>query len=342
MDDKDFDQLIDVPDTPDRLSARLRSHTSGKECISSRVGCLHNSGSLNRGRQDLQKDEVRVVDRTGPSRRPFIRPPKRIGNANESVECSNTFVLSPSHNPCNSQGHSRRIKTDRNSDHDHRRISSASYDILPGKELRSAAAYEDGAAMRSNAGNVVHETTFPFRESKQFGDKCRKAEGEANGDYSHHPSNLFQRIIANPVKGKEKVGESICRGNGSAMGHGKESNLPSVSLNINNERKSPKRFLEPHDVSSPRAVKQRRLVRNGCISPHNIATKTIQLAGENNNNLKNFGTLVLDEVSRSSQSRPEEKELTRDGNGSRDKGKGILHLCSSRDHGARSINSSTR
>ncbi|KAJ4722924.1 E3 ubiquitin-protein ligase SDIR1 [Melia azedarach] len=101
----------------------------------------------------------------------------------------------------------------------------------------------------------------------------REGQIAANGNSSHWPAH-FPKMSGNSSKGKEKMGECMDKVADSFVGHGKGVDLSGGSHHNNEEHMS----ASHHSVLSPRMNRQRRLVRNGCISPHNIEIRAKQLS----------------------------------------------------------------
>lgn len=142
-----------------------------------------------------------------------------------------------------------------------------------------------------------------------------KVEGSSNRESEKldmdKSDSRSSNILGKPNKGKDKVGEN--KSQGSAIGCRENVDLSSSSKH---------RSEHPCSISSP----SKRLVRNGFISPHNIAIRAKESAKESSEEPKKGqpGEMLDGLVN----------GVVTDKNGDKSKGKGILmHPCSSEGHG---------
>lgn len=303
MDDMDIDHVQEVPDTPDRLTSRHMNPNN----LSPSAGLVEIPDSADRCSHHWPRDGGKIANGTGQNRRPYIRPPKRIGSG--SVNCSNPIVISPSDNSCTPHNShlSGKLKIDRSSD-------------------------IDGTG---GISSVFSNKSFDCPEKGASIDFTGR-----NREDSYYPQKSVQALNKSS-KGKEKAIGSTS--NCSSMLCGKEADFSSVSLD-----ESPEKLPHlPNSVSSPRLSGQRtgqkRLVRNGRISPHIVEPKDKELAVKHSSGSTRLCEM-RNEVSNGSPSCAQLDKIVADPeNHDRNKGKGILlHPCSSKEQKTNLFNAPTR
>lgn len=300
MDDLDMDQVIEVPDTPDRLTSRRRNLNN----LSPLAGLVEIPDSADQGSHHRPRDRGKMTSGIGQSRRPYIRPPKRIGNG--SANFSNPIVVSPSENSCALNSHlPKKDKIDRSFENEQDRTSG-------------------DLDMDGNGGSSCMSSHKSFHCPEKGVTINMK---DRNGEDSCYLLKSVQALDKSS-KGKEKASGSTSKDTCSSILHGKETGLPSVSIDESTKKLS----LLSHNVSSPRLAGQKRLVRNGCISPHNTALKEKHLAIKSSSSSSRLSHMSS-EVSGSSPSCSQlDKIVAEAENRDRHKGKGILlHPCTSKE-----------
>lgn len=316
--DADVHRAAEVPDTPDRLAARR-----GKRGIEARVNSLVLGSSNQKSPNWLGGGGGgRAANGTNRDPRLQIGPPKRVLSAVEFGRRGDSVGDSSSDDPSASQHRLFRRAAGNGHVRPESRQSSGAENAERGKGAliggpRSFAYAEKGAALnaiRRNGHNGVLKSAEPFGDSEGFlADGFRRIEMKTDHERSYPCSDSFQ-TLNRFSKGKEKLDESACKYSGSIMFGEKSIDVPR-DLHEKSSKHVPQ---SPKSVSSPRHVGQKRLVRNGCISPLNIATKEKELAEKESSNAE---------------------DSTRD----RNKGKGILmHPCTSEKQEAKLLDISTR
>lgn len=286
MEDMDIDRIVDIPDTPDRSAARHSSTRDfvGKESKLSVAGRVRNPDFVDEGCLNHPRGKGRLVNENGHNRRLHIHHLKNSSNTNKVEQSSNSIAFPPLENPHASHNASlfRRSAIDKNSRHDARN-SFGSQHMDKGKLTCSkfpskSSAFREGHVSldlpKQNGHAQRLEMAFPHGKMKDHSAKeMREGQIAANGNSSHWPAH-FPKMSGNSSKGKEKMGECMDKVADSFVGHGKGVDLSGGSHHNNEEHMS----ASHHSVLSPRMNRQRRLVRNGCISPHNIEIRAKQLS----------------------------------------------------------------
>ena len=97
MEDMDIDSLVDIPDTPDRLSSRKmnRGDCIEKESNLSVAGHVGGSNTVGEGSLDRIQGRGKLVAENGHNRNHYIHPQKLSDSVDESERWKNTIVLSP-------------------------------------------------------------------------------------------------------------------------------------------------------------------------------------------------------------------------------------------------------
>ncbi|XP_022722767.1 uncharacterized protein LOC111279951 [Durio zibethinus] len=336
MEDMDIDSVEDIPDTPDRFSVQRmnRGDCVEKESNLSVAGHVEGSNTAGEGSLDGLRGRGRLVVKNGYNRKHYIHPRKLSGSVDE-IECQkNTIVLSPLENAeqnaplfrKTAMGRSRNSIREQCMDN-----GKAPCCKLPSK---SSGFHEDHAILdltEQNMYNQIPERAFPQGGSKNRVAEVRK-EGQVprnGGSYFFNSSNNSTTSRSN-CKGKEKIDDVGFKSVGSVLGHGKGVVLSHGSP-LRMEKQLP---ASHHSVASPRAVGKKRLVRNGCISPHNIAIRAKQLNEQYQNSFKaeqNFGNVLSNgPCMRDSEIIAEDND-----NG---KGKGVVHPHASKEPNINFIN----
>ncbi|KAL2242556.1 UNVERIFIED_CONTAM: hypothetical protein Sindi_0373600 [Sesamum indicum] len=271
MDQMDIDHTVDVPDTPDRLAARgineRNSFTEENHCSSvpchSRQQKIFDEGS---------KDQPMVID--SGSRRHCRRPPKCMSSSSNSQHPINStaFSLGSSSSSRNALLF-RKGATEKNPSYQSHDSAQHLRTAIPSCISKSSSSQDDSFTdlPEKNLRRPVTIKVSPSRIPGNSHAEFRKLSGLVNGTSSSHGQRDFMTASHGASEGTDSVSRV---GSNIASGEGVES-----AGNIQNKHNG---FLSFDPIASPRINKQKRLVRNGCISPNNIA-KAKQLAGKDAN-----------------------------------------------------------
>ncbi|GLT72920.1 hypothetical protein SLA2020_448150 [Shorea laevis] len=260
MEEMDIDEVVDVPDTPDRLAAR---HIIGKECVGrernlSLAASLRNPDFVDGKCMDGLRGRGRLVNDNGQNRRLVIRSRKNLSN-DEPKGWGNSLLPSPPENSDASQNA-----------HLFRRP-------VKDKSFIHKTRHSIGTENMDKGKGIC--TKFPSKSSGCEEGTAFSDLTEQNG-HTQKPKTVFphdaysSKASSNAYKGKEKLEDNASKGPELAVAHGKGANM-----SIDSQHKTEKQMSKPvQSLTLPRVSGQKRLVRNGCISPHNIATRAKQLA----------------------------------------------------------------
>ncbi|XP_059651927.1 uncharacterized protein LOC132299382 [Cornus florida] len=273
MDYMDLDEVIDVPDTPDRLAAQ---NTNGRGCIEREnnlpaVGYSKDTDFFYEGVRNRPRDRSKHVIGNGRSRSLSLRPSKNLSISEKSKYDSNSTVSGLGNSSSFENTHLfRRISGDKAPKYE-KKNSVHSQHMEKGKALftsQTSACQEDNTVVdltEQNRNARVFEKAFPRGAlGNSQTEKIREESITINDTTSFCGMENSLKPSGNNFKGKEKVEDK--RKGVSGLGRGKGIDFfgdcqpiagmtMSTSLNSN---------------TSPRVTGQKRLVRNGCISPHNI------------------------------------------------------------------------
>ncbi|KAL5851577.1 hypothetical protein ACOSQ3_006695 [Xanthoceras sorbifolium] len=340
MEDMDIDHVVDIPDTPDRPVAR---HINAGDCVGKQSKLLvtgHSENSDFKDKEYLHQARCRrqLVGENGHNGRRHMRPRKNPSSIDKIEHFSDAIALSPVDTPYTSQNASlfRRTATDKNSKHETRYSIGAqnmdkekqNFSQFPSK---SSTLRKDNAVIdkiEHNGHERLPEMAFPDEKLKDFPAIIGKGQIAANGCSSlHWPSNSSKPSIKSS-KGKEKIEDNKNKAVDSIIDSGKGIDLSSGSQQ-NHEKLTSASY---HSVS-PRVTGQKRLVRNGCISPYNIESRAKQLAER----AQNCSNDVEQNPSRDMVSlRPcmiDVSDIVAEDN-KHDRGKGVtIRSCTSKEHG---------
>ncbi|XP_022974880.1 uncharacterized protein LOC111473651 [Cucurbita maxima] len=260
MKEMETEWIMDVPDTPDRLAAR---QINGRQFIQTEGGsslsnCLRKPDFMMEKGMNGMKGAGVLVSENGHDLR-LDSSSKNIPG-DDFKDRSNTIILSAGENSYASQNHILLRKGGREK-----------YSCQGPKPFNSPRRMDKGITISVNThskpparqeNTVIPKTREPDHKYRpqmvcpHFTAKDCKMENTSNGQSTRYMPNAPKRS-STIIKGKEKAVE--------------ESN--------NTHNRHEKQVLDSHRfVNSPRATGHKRLVRNGCISPHNISTKTKNLS----------------------------------------------------------------
>ncbi|XP_057783605.1 uncharacterized protein LOC131001277 [Salvia miltiorrhiza] len=340
MDHMDIDQIVEVPDTPDRLA---------KHGINGRNGVIteNQRSSMPRLGQKIfleegSRDQPMIID--SGSRGLSLHPSKRPSNFKNS-QCPNTsasfsLVSSPSSRNGNLY---RKVVTER-------KPSYLTHDSMH-KSLESVRpSYPSKSSSSSQDDGISDPIEWSFLAARK---NASSSTVPGNNETSDLPTGTSSHDLANLVN-------TSCNGNeekkkpsrgGLSFGPGERVGFGGI-----NKKKPENGVVSSNPIAPPRVNKQKRLVRNGCISPINIA-KAEQLVGNDVNSYvavgHNTGFVANEHSTGSRASDPppvliDIRDLVTEEDDSHSrKGKGMTsHPCSSRRldwgtknlHGRSSVN----
>lgn len=240
----DVDRVVDIPDTPDRITAQ---HTNGTHFIKERNSSVaaQSTTSDYRIRKCLNEPKPRSgpVSVNGHSRKEHSEFEPANGSTYSSLQNSNSSQKFPLFRGApivnNSKLESR---------------PSTRMHLDKGKAKCNKVSSKLPASIDEDA---IFNMAFPYSGSK----------AEERKDVMVSSSSPV--ISRNAVKGKGKLDINSCNGFGLSMndrrGTGSSSDLP--------QKMGKQDYPSYPSVSSPRFTGHKRLVRNGCISPHNIVSR---------------------------------------------------------------------
>ncbi|XP_028067490.1 E3 ubiquitin-protein ligase RLIM-like [Camellia sinensis] len=333
MDYMDIDQVCDVPDTPDRLAAQ---NMNRRRCIEkdSHPG---NTNFFDEGARNQLRGKTKLVIDGGPGKRLSFSPGKNLSISNKSERDGGlTISLGNSSSPKNAHLFRRMMVSDKTANREDKYPLHYQH-TDKGKALcdsQSSTCGENAVVdLTDHSGSAqLFQKAFRNRLSEDHHAKeTGKGPISTNGLSSLRGISNSSMTAHNAYKGKEKI-DDTCKG-GSGVDHGKAMFGDSQT----NAGKSLSSSFP--SIPSPRVSGQKRLVRNGCISPHNVA-KAKQLAGNHSygsTDVQNDkGTLVSD-----SSSSLLRDLVAEDGNSYRGQ-RLISHLSSSKEPDTKTIDLTTR
>lgn len=319
----DIDQTVDVPDTPDRLAKQGINGRSGvkTENHCSSLPCHGQQKFFEEG----SKDQPMVID-SGSRGRP-LHPPKRTSSPSNfrHPTTSASFSLANSSSSRNAhlfrKGVTEKHPSYLSHDSMHKQHIQS---VRPSCMSKSSSSSQDDSFLDLTERNLhrpVIGNASPSRVPGNNRADFRKRSGLANGTSSHGLTNfpIASCNASEETNNMTRVGSSIAFGEGMEV------------VGSNNKKPGNDGFLSLDPVASPRVNKQKRLVRNGCISPNNIA-KAKQLAGKDINDsvavARNNGSMASCALPISTDIR---ELVAEDSDSHAGKGKGVIsHPCSSK------------
>lgn len=320
----EIDQIVDVPDTPDRLATR---HV-GRQYVAN---------------PDVYENEKRdrgfPVVENGKNGRQAIFPLK---NSN-SDEIKNCMAVSPSKKSYTTQIAPifRRSQTDKFFGHQST-LSNGSEKMEKGKDI--CAKFPSRSSSRGCGGVAVFDLTEengqPQKQKQVFShhvlkDNATESKKELKASIENSPISCIpdsSNTSSNAFAGKCKIDDKTLPCSNISVDRGK-----SIDLSSDSQQKTEKQTsLPPRLLSAPRFRGQKRLVRNGCISPHNIAARVKQSAEQNSQRTNDVEqSHAGDAVSNNTVSLTAINDIVADErSGSRVKGKELfIHPSSAHDAG---------
>ncbi|WCJ24218.1 RING/U-box superfamily protein [Euphorbia peplus] len=312
MENMEIDQVVvDIPDTPDRVTAQHINGSQFRKERSSPVAGHSRNSNFFRSRDSLNESSPRgrTVSENGYNRRLHL----------------------------NHGGVSLKMDESEPRDNNSTAFSSQNFPLF-------------------RRGAMVNNFKLESRPSASKMQHLDKGKAQCNKVASKSPVSIDEDALFNialscgaskapPVKsskalkGKEKVDLSSRVDSGSEMNHGRGNDSSCDPQPIIGKQKYP-------SFSSPRVAGQKRLVRNGCISPYNIVSKTQNLAkihevDASNDRKVHFRNMVPDDVLPIKEIVAEEKNDKHDS--SRARGKGVMiYPSTSMEHTRELTDMSTR
>ncbi|XP_065862869.1 uncharacterized protein [Euphorbia lathyris] len=261
MENMDIDQVVDIPDTPDRVVVQ---QISGAQFIKERnspvAGHSRTSDFRTRECLDESKPRSRLVIENGYNRRLHLSPRRVSLKMDESEPRDNSTAFSSQNFPL-----FRRGGMVNNFKPESRPFAARMQHVDKGKAECTKVSSKSPVCIDEDALFNMALSCGASKAPRAEGSKDVQVSS-VNG-YSLHSSPV---ISSNALKGKEKVDFSSSNGSGSAMNHGRGTDSSCDPQPKSGKQKYP----SYSSFSSPRVTGQKRLVRNGCISPHNIVSKT--------------------------------------------------------------------
>ncbi|XVF65087.1 hypothetical protein PTKIN_Ptkin09bG0218600 [Pterospermum kingtungense] len=298
MEDMDIDSVVDIPDTPDRLSVQRmnRGDCVEKEINLSVAGHVGGSNTASEGSLDRLRGRGRLVINNGHNRKHYIHPQKPSGRVDEIERWKNTIILSPHENARENASLFRKTAMERSRNSIREQYEDKGKAPCSKVPSKSSGFQEDHSILdltEHNLHSQIPEKAFPQDESKNHFAEGRKGQVPINGGSYFCNSSNNSTASRNKCKGKEKMDDIRFKSVGSVTDRGKGLDLSHCSPH-GMEKQLP---TSHHSVVTPKAVGKKRLVRNGCISPHNIAIRAKQLNEQSQDSFKaeqNFGNVVRD------------------------------------------------
>ncbi|GMJ01831.1 hypothetical protein like AT1G04790 [Hibiscus trionum] len=335
MEDMDIDSVVGIPDTPDRPSIQRVNGGNfvDKESNLSVTGRVRGSNTTGERSLDRLRGRGRLLSTNMLNRKHYIHPRKLSDSTCEIERLKNTIVLSPVENAREHAPLFRKTAMERNKNSN--REQDKDKGKAPSSNLPSkSSGFPEDHAILDLTEQKPHNQLPEMASLQSASENClaegRKGQAPRNGGfYAFNPSG-FSETSRNSCKGKEKIDDVGLKSIGSVMSNGKGVGLSNGSP-LRMEKQLP---ASHHSVASPRAVGKRRLVRNGCISPQNIAIRAKQDEQSQSNfrpeqNFVNVGGSSPCMIS----------EIVAEGdNNNNVKGKRVAHPLSSKEHDINFIN----
>ncbi|KAL0548048.1 hypothetical protein IC582_012489 [Cucumis melo] len=324
MKEMETEWIVDVPDTPDRLAAR---QISGGQFLQTETGSslsnrLRNPDfMMEKGTNGMKGVGVLASENGHDSR--LDRSSKNIP-CEDFMGSKNTIILSPGENPnalqnnlllrkggrekYSCQGPKRFICP--------RRVDKG-INISVDSPSKPPPCQENTAVPQMREHDLKYKPqTVDRHVAKDF-----KIENTSNEQSASYMSIASKKPNVN-TKGKEKVVEESFQDVGLSM-----INRNGIEKSNSSNNRHEKQGLGPRQfVSSPRATGHKRLVRNGCISPHNIAIRAKSLSEQREKSSRDVDKSNLGNMPSSSPSCPIDINdiVAEDNCSNKDKGKGIM------------------
>ncbi|XP_022146970.1 uncharacterized protein LOC111016035 isoform X2 [Momordica charantia] len=279
MEEMETEWIVDVPDTPDRLAAR---QITGRQFVQTETGTslsnrLRNPDFMTQKRMNGTKGMGVLVSENGHKSK-LDSSPKNIPG-DDFKGRRNTFILSPRENSYASQNCPLLRKGGRE------KYSCQGPKLTPfacprrvdkGINISVESPSKQPPCQENTVVPKIREHDHNYKPQTVYHHVTAKdcmTENTLIEQSARYMPNAPKKPSIN-LKGKEKVIEESFQDVGLSMIHRR-----GIEKSNDTNNRHEKQVLDPHhSTSSPRAAGHKRLVRNGCISPYNIATKTKNLA----------------------------------------------------------------
>lgn len=271
MEDMEIDQIVDIPDTPDRLSTRH----FGRRYAGNSDGCVNEKGER----------VPPVAESSKNGRLAFC-----LSKSSNSGGMNNRIDASSSNNSHASQNAPifRRFQTEKSLNKEFAHTSGSERtekgkNVCP--ELPSKSSFNSGRGVTFfdlTKENEQPQNLRPFFSHHGHGSKDNATDAKKDGKriIENSPISCIpdsSNTSSNALRGKCKIDDKSHLFSNTAVDRGK-----SIDLSNDSQQKTEKHVsLSPRLVAVPRFRGQKRLVRNGCISPYNIAARAKQSVEQN-------------------------------------------------------------
>ncbi|KAA8548461.1 hypothetical protein F0562_000145 [Nyssa sinensis] len=262
MDYMDIDQVLDVPDTPDRIAAQKVNGRGliEKQSGSSVAGHPGNTDFFDETNPNQLRGRNKLVIDNGHSRNLSIHPPRNLSISEKSEGRSNSTISALGNSSSSKSALLfRRMGADKTTKHENRH-SIHSRHMEKGKALctsQSSTHQKDNAVVdltKQNGHARVFEKAFPSGALGNYqAEEIREGSISANAFSSLDGIENSSKIFSKFCKGKEKVDDTCKGGSGFDRGKGidffgdfqpKYGNSMPASIN---------------SITSPRVTGQKRL-----------------------------------------------------------------------------------
>ncbi|XP_028773494.1 LOW QUALITY PROTEIN: uncharacterized protein LOC114730567 [Neltuma alba] len=325
MEDMEIDQIVDVPDTPERLTNRH----FGRKYAGNPDVCVNEKGER----------APPVAENSKNGRLAFC-----LSKSSNSGEMNNCIAASPSNNSCASQNAPifRRSQADKSFSKEFA-YTAGSEKMEKGKNI--CLKFPSNSSSGGDGGVTVFDLTEengqpqklkPFFSRQGLNDNATETKKDGKANTGKSPISCIpdsSNISSNVLRGKCKIDDKTNPCSNVTVDRGK-----SIDLSSDSHQKTEKQVsLSPRLITAPRFRGQKRLVRNGCISPYNIAARAKQSAEQNDVEQGH----VVDDVSGNTTSHASINDIVAEERSSnRVKGKGLF-IHPSSVHDARTINTAS-
>ncbi|KAJ4968415.1 hypothetical protein NE237_015116 [Protea cynaroides] len=293
MEDMESDLVMDVPDTPDRLAIRKNGRGGGeRESTSSVAGNSENSELLCRGVPNQLRGRSKLISGNVNNKRFRPRAWEDLSIHNGIRHGSSPVVKSSDNTSVSKNAplfrrlahHNPRLESEpsvqpKHSEHvpssscghggDSAKLGVLAPDV--GIQDGSGRKIIDLSSPEINGRNTRRKmvTGLPERSSGELKDfmaqEKRRGSIPVNDFSSFCTIANSSRVPSNDFKGKTKIDDTCIVTAGS-------DHMKSIDLTHDSQPNTREMMSESlHPIVSPRRTGQKRLVRNGCISPFNIA-----------------------------------------------------------------------
>nr|XP_033516052.1 E3 ubiquitin-protein ligase RLIM isoform X1 [Nicotiana tomentosiformis] len=256
MDHVNSDSQFDVPDTPNRLAAK---DLNVRNRVSTESG-LSTSGHSGYGNITGEHNENQVYVNGVGKRRLFMRPPKSINSSMKSEFHANSSASGLGNSiPSRNGVQFTKVSSIPNSNEKYNLHLSKS-ENPESKSQKSSQRNYPAIDLTKKSGSMHVFVKAPTVEAHDGGqvEKWRTRSGSAAMNEHSHLHKMTSFVpSSNANKGKEIDGSS-------SKSHGEKDSTIDAQLGARKDGSA-------SFANSPRVIGQKRLVRNGCISPHNIA-----------------------------------------------------------------------